>query len=158
MGYRLPVFDLDVQAQRENVYTKTAQNELAIQLYQMGVFNPQQVDMSMMLLDMMDFRGKDELQLKLQQMGGMQQLLMKFQQIALGLAHKYEPQMAQQLAAVTQGMAADGLGAAQAMPPMGAVPGKPPDQAEGDEFGQKPKETSQMKNMRKRVESSKAVD
>lgn len=158
MGYRLPVFDLDVQAQRENVYTKTAQNELAIQLYQLGVFNPQQVDMSLMLLDMMDFRGKEDIQQKLQEIGGMQQMLVQYQQIALALAQQIDPQMAQQLAAIAQGAAADGMGAAPNMPPMGD---KPMQMQEGDSLrgtkAKEPSETSRMAQTRARVQNAKAV-
>ena len=106
MGYRLPEFDINVTAERENAYTRTAQNELAIQLFQLGVFNPQQADMSLMLLDMMDFNGKQELQQKVQRNGGMQQQLMQVGQIALALASKYEPDTAAQLQQILQGMSA----------------------------------------------------
>lgn len=37
MGYRLPVFDIKVTAQKRNVYTKVTQNELALQFFQMGL-------------------------------------------------------------------------------------------------------------------------
>ena len=104
MGFRLPVFDIEVRAQRETSYTRVSQNELALQLYQLGLFNPQMVDQSLMTLDMMDFKGKDEIQQKISQMGTMQQLLVQFQQIAMALAQKYEPQTAQQLAQITMGM------------------------------------------------------
>lgn len=106
MGYRLPAFDIEVRAQRETSYTRVSQNELALQFYQLGMFNPQMADQSLMALDMMDFKGKDELQQKISQMGTMQQLLMQMQQIAMALAQKYEPQTAQQLAQITMGMAA----------------------------------------------------
>lgn len=104
MGFRLPVFDIEVRAQRETSYTRVSQNELALQLYQLGLFNPQMADQSLMTLDMMDFKGKDEIQQKISQMGTMQQLLVQFQQIAMALAEKYEPQTAQQLAQITMGM------------------------------------------------------
>ena len=98
MGYRLPVFDIKVGAQKESAYTKIAQNELAIQMMGLGVFNPQMADQSMMLLDMMDFDGKEELMQKVQRNGTMFQMLQQWQQMALALAQKYEPQMAQGLA------------------------------------------------------------
>jgi len=112
MGYRVPEFDIKVTAQRENAYTRTAQNELAIQLYQLGVFNPNMADMSLMLLDMMDFNGKDQLQQKVQQQGGMMMQLQQIGQIAIALAQKSgDMQTAQQLAATLQGM---GVAAGQA--------------------------------------------
>lgn len=98
MGYRVPVLDVDVRAQRETIYTKTAQNELAIQLYQLGVFNPQQVDMSLMLLDMMDFKGREELLEKVQETGNSIQLLQQLGQISLQLAEKVSPDIAAQIA------------------------------------------------------------
>lgn len=98
MGYRKPVFDIEVRAQRETAYSRQSLNELAIQLYGMGIFNPQGAEQSMMLLDMMDFKGKDELQQKIQQNAIMQQMLLQYQQIALALAQEHDPAMAEQLA------------------------------------------------------------
>lgn len=107
MGYRLPAFDIDVQAQRETSYTKAAQNELGIQLYQLGVFNPQMADQSVMLLDMMDFKGKGELQQKVSQMGTMatalQQISAIASQMALQLGDQQSAAMIQQIAAVAGG-------------------------------------------------------
>lgn len=97
MGLRLPVFDIKIGAQKKNTYTKLAQNELALQFYQLGFFNPQQTDQSLMCIDMMDFDGKDEVYAKIQQMGTMYQQLLLYQQLALTLAMKYEPAMVQGL-------------------------------------------------------------
>ena len=58
-GFRLPVFDIKVTAQKKNVYTKVSQNELALQFFQLGFFNPQMTDQTLMCLEMMDFDGKD---------------------------------------------------------------------------------------------------
>ena len=102
MGYRLPAFDIDVRAQRETSYTKAAQNELAIQLFQLGVFNPQLADQSVMLLDMMDFKGKEELQQRVQQLGTMmnalQQISMIASQMAMQLGDQQSAMMIQQIA------------------------------------------------------------
>jgi hypothetical protein len=104
MGYRLPAFDIDVRAQRETSYTKAAQNELAIQLFQLGVFNPQLADQSIMLLDMMDFKGREEIQQKVQEMGTMaqalQQLGMIASQMAMQLGDQQAAAMIQQIAAM----------------------------------------------------------
>ncbi len=86
MGYRLPVFDIKVSAQKKNVYTKVAQNELALQFFQLGFFNPQMVDQSLMCLEMMDFDDKDTIMQKISQMGTMYQKLMQYMQLALQLA------------------------------------------------------------------------
>lgn len=103
MGYRLPVFDVEVRAQKENPYTRMSQNELSLQLYQLGFFNPQMTDQSLMALEMMDFKGKEELMQKVQRMGTIEQAMLQFQGIALELAQRYEPELAQQLAQIING-------------------------------------------------------
>ena len=91
-------FDIKVSAQKQTEYTKMAQNELALQFYQMGFFNPQQADTALACLDMMDFDGKEMVLQKISQNGTMQQQLIMWQQMALQLAAKHEPQMAEGLA------------------------------------------------------------
>ena len=98
MGYRLPVFDIKVSAQKKNVYTKVAQNELALQFFQLGFFNPQMVDQSLMCLEMMDFDDKDTIMQKISQMGTMYQKLVQYMQLALGMAQQFDPVMADQIA------------------------------------------------------------
>ena len=101
---RLPVFDIDVRAQRENAYTKMSQNELALEFWNKGLLNPQATDQALIVLDMMDFRGKEELKQKIQMQGTMQDVLMKMSQIALGLSQKYQPALTPQIAQVVQGV------------------------------------------------------
>jgi hypothetical protein len=110
-GFRKPEFDIDVRSQRENAYTKLTQNELAVQFLQMGVFNPAMTDQSLMMLDMMDFKGKEEIESKVRDMGTIQDALMKVGQIAMQLAQKYDPNIAMQLAPVLQGIGMDAGGA-----------------------------------------------
>ena len=98
MGMRLPVFDLEIMAQQENAYTKMSQNELALQFYQMGFFNPQFVDQALACLDMMDFRGKNDVIQKISLNGGLYQQMLMWQQMAITLANKYGDPMAQGLA------------------------------------------------------------
>ena len=104
-GFRKPVFDIDVRSQRETAYTKLSQNELMIQLYQLGAFNPQNTDQIMLMLEGMDFKGKDEIQNKIRQNGTIMDALMQVGQIAMALAGKYDPAIAQQLAPILQGVA-----------------------------------------------------
>ena len=99
LGMRLPVFDVEVKAQKASSYTKMSQNELALQFYNLGFFNPQNTDQTLMCLGMMEFDGKDKLQQQVQEMGTMYQQMIMFQQLALSLAMKYEPEMGAQLAA-----------------------------------------------------------
>jgi hypothetical protein len=109
MGMRKPVFDIDVRAQRENAYTKMAQNDLALQFYQLGFFNPQLADQTLIALDMMDFKGKEELQQKVSQQAMLLQMAMQMQQIALELARQHDPEVYQQLLSVTQQAGAGGM-------------------------------------------------
>ena len=58
-AYRLPVFDIKVNAQKATPYTKIAQNELALQLLSAGFFTPGNERVALAALDMMDFSDKD---------------------------------------------------------------------------------------------------
>lgn len=93
MGYRLPVFDIKVSAQKKNVYTKISQNELAMQFFKMGFFNPQATDQALMCLDLMEFDGKDTVMQKVAQNGTLFQKLIQYMQLSITLAAKAAPQM-----------------------------------------------------------------
>ena len=99
LGMRLPVFDIEVRPQKASTYTKMSQNELAIQFYNLGFFNPQQADQTLMCLDMMDFDGKDNIRQKVNEMSTMYRENIQLKQLILSLAMKYDPDMAQGLAA-----------------------------------------------------------
>ena len=106
-GVRLPVFDIEVRAQRENAYTRMSQNELALDLLNRGFFEPQRADISLVALDMMDFKGKDSLITKIKQNGTMLDALTKVGQIAMQLAQDYAPEIANELAMTLQGVMTD---------------------------------------------------
>ena len=95
MGYRLPVFDIKVSAQKKNVYTKVTQNELALQFFKMGFFNPQMTDQALMCLDLMEFDGRDEVMQKVAQQGTMFEKLVQYMQLALTFAQMARPDMVQ---------------------------------------------------------------
>lgn len=97
-GLRKPVFDIEVSAQKASEYTSIAQNELALQFFQLGFFNPQMVDQTLATLDMMDFDGKDSIIQKVQENADLQQRLVEWQQLALALADRYDPVMGEGLA------------------------------------------------------------
>lgn len=61
MGYRLPKFDIEVVPQKQNPHSKNGQNETAMTLYNMGVFNPEMGDQAVALIECMDFNQKEEL-------------------------------------------------------------------------------------------------
>lgn len=93
LGYRIPIYDIKVEPEKRSSYTRIAQNELAIQLYSLGMFNPQMTDQALMCLDMMDFDGKDELMQKIAGNGTMFQRLQLYKAMAATLAAKHEPEM-----------------------------------------------------------------
>ncbi len=105
-GLRLPVFDIEVHPQRETTTNKIVDNELALQLWGIGAFNPQLSDQVMMLLNMMDFRNKDKLMEMIEQQGTIREVLAMVAQIALQ-ATADKPEIQMQLAQVLQGVAAD---------------------------------------------------
>ena len=80
MGYRLPLFDIEVSAQKQSPYSKMSQNELALQFFGAGFFNPQIADQALACLDMMDFDRKQFVMQKISQNGGMYQQMMQMQQ------------------------------------------------------------------------------
>lgn len=99
MGYRLPVYDIKVEPQKKNRYSQLAQNELAKELFGMGLFAPQNVDQALMVLGMMDFDGKDDLMQKIAQQGTMYQKLMQYQALAMQMAMQFRPDIVPQLSA-----------------------------------------------------------
>lgn len=109
MGMRLPAFDLEVSSQKANAYTKMSQNELALQFFNLGFFNPQMADMAVMALDMMDFDGKDMLINKISQQGLMYQQLLQTQQMCIQLCQRIDSDegtnLAEQYSAAVMGSA-----------------------------------------------------
>ena len=85
MGYRLPLFDIEVTAQKQSPYSKMSQNELALQFFGAGFFNPQMADQALACLDMMDFDRKEFIMQKIAQNGGMYQQMMMMQQQMMAL-------------------------------------------------------------------------
>ena len=81
-----PIFDINVKAQKSNPYSRTAQNELALQFYQLGFFNPQMVDQALATIDMMDFEGKEKVRETIRNNGTLYEQLMQAQQTSLQLA------------------------------------------------------------------------
>ena len=64
---RLPVFDIKVRPAKSSPFSRLSQNELALQLFGAGIFNPELADQAIMLIDMMDFEGKDKIREKIAQ-------------------------------------------------------------------------------------------
>ena len=87
-----------------------SQNELALQFYGAGFFNPQMADQALACLDMMDFDRKQFIIQKIQQNGSMYQQMLMMQQQMLQMAQIVDQvkgtNMAEQIAAgITGGVA-----------------------------------------------------
>lgn len=85
MGMRIPLFDIEVTAEKQSPYSKMSQNELALQFFGAGFFNPQIADQALACLDMMDFDRKEFIMQKISQNGGMYQQILAMQQQMLQL-------------------------------------------------------------------------
>ena len=139
-GVRLPVFDLEVIAQEENAYTKMSQNELALQFYQLGFFNPNMADQTLACLDMMDFKGKQEVIQKVQMYQTLQEQLMMWQQMAVAMAQKYNDPMV--------------LGLAQASGNQAMIPGMQGNAAAPEIFTEGKKEGKRLEKARAEANSA----
>lgn len=83
--YHKPLFDLKITAQKATEYSKMSQNELALQLYQLGMFAPNNADPALSTLEMMDFDGKDQVMQRVQNNGTLLQMLQMMQQENMAL-------------------------------------------------------------------------
>lgn len=76
MGYRVPEFDITVSAEKRSPYSKLSQNELALQFYGAGFFQPENAQAALMCLEMMDFDRKEIVMNKIAQNGSVYQQMM----------------------------------------------------------------------------------
>ena len=104
-GYRTPEFDIEVTAQKSSPYQKQTQNELMLQFYQLGFFNPEMADQALAALKGMDFDRKQEIVKIITQNKMMADQIAQLQQVILQLTGAIDPsgQLAQQYAAVLGG-------------------------------------------------------
>ena len=112
MGYRVPLFDIEIAAEKASPYSKLSQNELALQFFGAGFFNPQLTDQALACLEMMDFDGKDRMMQRIAQNGTLYQQLMQTRQKAVAMAQAVDMQMgtnyAGQILSGAQGQAQPG--------------------------------------------------
>ena len=78
-----PIFDVVPKAQKQNPYSKLSQNELALQFYNSGFFNPQLAEQALQCIDMMDFEGKEKMRQGIQKNSMMYQQLQQLTQISM---------------------------------------------------------------------------
>lgn len=150
MGMRLPVFDISTNAAKETGYSAMAQNELALQLYNLGFFNAQNAPTALACLDMMQFDGKDELMQKVQKNGDLMQMLGMVLQYSLALAGKYgDKQAINQIAGMTQQMTGQ--------KPATVTAASDDEQVDIAEPGEELPENTRVANARKRAQESTDV-
>ena len=97
LGESHPVFDVKVSAQKRNAYSRLSQNELAMELYRLGLFQEGKEQEALGLLSLMEFDGKEELAGRLTASLGLRQKiseLQRYKALALALARRYRPDMA----------------------------------------------------------------
>ena len=70
LGYRLPVFDVRVRARRRNAYSAAAQNELALELFRIGFFDPERRAEALAAAPLLDIDGKEEILRQLEDSSG----------------------------------------------------------------------------------------
>lgn len=90
ISMRIPEFDYKIVAQKMSPFQRESQNQLAIQLFQMGVFNPQMADQVLPFLEMMQFEGIDALKKKVSENGLMYQQLLQMIQLATQMAQQLD--------------------------------------------------------------------
>ena len=146
---RHPLFDVEVSAEKQSPYSKMSNNELALQFYSAGFFNPQLADQALACLDMMDFNRKSFIENKIRENGTMFQQLQMMQQTMMGMAAELDAIKGGNL---TQQVAAQ-MGIVQ--PGTGGVASAQGQAALGDEEGAKG-ESSTTKKARQRTADSTA--
>lgn len=92
MSGRMPIFDIKVRAQRNNPFSRLSHNELALQFYSSGFFNPEMTDQALACIDMMDFEGKDSVVRKISQNGTLYEQLKTMQQQLMQMAQIVDAQ------------------------------------------------------------------
>ena len=128
MGLRIPEFDIEVTSEKANPYKKMEINDLALNFYNLGFFNPQMTDQALACLNMMDFNKKEEVMQKISENGTLQEMLLLYQQMALQFANQIDPALGEQVAQQILGQG--GMAMPQALGDPNAVESVSPEKEE----------------------------
>jgi hypothetical protein len=90
LGYREPIFDIKVRAQRSSPYSAATENDRAMQLYTAGFFRPDNADQALGALDMMTFEGIEQMRQRIQQNGTLYQKLQQLAPLVLAMAQQLD--------------------------------------------------------------------
>ena len=86
LGSRVPLFDISVSAQKQSAYSRMSQNEMALQFYSAGFFDPRNAQQALICMDMMDFDRKETV---MQQIAGNAQA---YQQTLAAMEQEAQPE------------------------------------------------------------------
>lgn len=137
LGESRPVFDVRVGAQKRSAYSRLSQNELAMELYRLGLFEQGRESQAMSCLELMEFDGKDELMRRLSASMGLREeldRLSRYRAMAIALARRYRPDMLPGLTGIPAGGGGGSFSPPAAeetgpVPPAASAP--PPGETEG---------------------------
>jgi hypothetical protein len=131
-----------------------SQNELALQFFSAGFFNPQIADQALACLDMMDFDRKQFVMQKIAQNGGMYQQMMAMQQQMVMLAQMVDAHRGSNIAEQLMAQFSGGAPVAPIDGSSGETPAKNVEQTEALGGKEGTKEPSNTKKARERVAQS----
>lgn len=84
--HKKSIFDLEVSAEKQSPFSRASQNETAKELYQMGLFAPDNATSALVCLDMMEFEGKEKIKQQIQQNDTFMQQFQQMQQLIIQLS------------------------------------------------------------------------
>ena len=93
--YRKPVYDIEIIPQKENPFNTISHNQMMLDLFERGVFNPEAAIPATLLLENMIFDGKEKLLLKIKENGEMYNQMMQMQQEFMQMQQIIQAQQAQ---------------------------------------------------------------
>lgn len=91
--HKKSIFDLEVSAEKQSPFSRASQNETAKELYQMGLFAPDNATSALVCLDMMEFEGKEKIKQQIQQNDTFMQQFQNMQQLIIQLSPEAAVQM-----------------------------------------------------------------
>lgn len=91
--HKKSIFDLEVSAEKQSPFSRASQNETAKELYQMGLFAPDNATPALVCLDMMEFEGKEKIKQQIQQNDTFMQQFQQMQQLVIQLSPEAAVQM-----------------------------------------------------------------
>lgn len=129
-GYRVPIFDVTVKAQKNSPFSTAAQNERAKELYGLGFFRPDLADQALAALDMMQFEGIEQVRDRIAQNGTLFSQVQQLQAQMMKMAAIIDSQNG---TTISQGIAQEG-GATAASPISSGIKGETQTNSLGDAF------------------------